>query len=880
MKFLYLSVIVLCLVLAGCERTQETATTPAGNEQSGRQPEDALTHELARARKSRVANVQYELFFDLTSSDEAFTGQSVVRFDLSSADAPLTLDFSGAEIARMLANGSEIKTDYNGYFIHLPAKVLKTGSNEVLVEYSHRYDKDGTGLHRFTDTEDGRTYLYTYLWPYYANRLFPSFDQPNLKATFDLKVNAPKDWTVVSTATGQVSSSEDTVQTWTFETTPKMSTYIFSLHAGPFRIWEEMAGEVPIRLFARQSLAEFVAAEEWLELTRGGLDFFARYFDIPYPFGKYDQLIVPDFNIGAMENIAAVTFNERYVQRKPSDRFERESRAGVILHEMAHMWFGNLVTKDWWNGLWLNESFATLMANIALVQTTEFTDSWHRFFTSNKQSAYRKDSRVTTHPIEGPVNSTADFFSVFDAITYQKGSSVLKQLAYLVGEDNHRIGVSNYLKEHAYGNTTLKDFIDAQSKSSGRDLNPWSQQWLYQSGFNELQAHFTCTDGRITELSIHQSAPQNHPQLRLHRIQLALYEFDQQKLRLGQVLDVEIEGESTIVTEAVSQPCPALVFPNYDDWGFARVVLDDAAITAITGRIRQLDDPLARSMFIRSLFDMSQAGDMPIQDYVNLALDESEIEPNIRVLAQLTRSIANSVTLMNRLRPESEQALSEMIATLEGKVWQHATTETDPDRARLWFDLLGTVTASSEGQNRLRSLLDETATLPGVQLSPDLRWRIIITLSGLGAQDSPTLIAAERERDASDQGQKLAIAAEAARPDSENKSRWLAELVNPDSDLGLARQRFAIGALFPSNQTGLQHQHLATILESLPGLSDRDPYFMSSYVSGLLTPVCTTESVAAMAAALETGDLSSTAELFLREAHQADSECLALRKAL
>ena len=486
----------LALFLIGCGPSPDQGShTPVASIQSAktktvRQAEDALTFDQARARKARIGEIHYKLFFDLASNKEMFSGRANVRFDLSVVDAPLTIDLSGAEVDRFVVNGIDISPDYNGFFITIPAMALIIGSNELQVEYRHRYDKDGTGLHRFTDPEDGLTYLYTYLWPYYANRLFPAFDQPNLKATFDLQVRVPESWVVVSTATGAVSENSDGVSTWTFATTPRMSTYVFSLHAGPYRIWEDRAGEIPIRLFARQSLADYVAVDEWFEITRGGLEFYDRYFDISYPFGKYDQLIVPDFNIGAMENIAAVTFSEQYVQRKPSDRFEREDRASVILHEMAHMWFGNLVTKEWWSELWLNESFATLMANIALVDSTEFSDSWHRFFTINKQNAYRKDSRVTTHPIQVPVNSTADFFSVFDAITYQKGSSVLKQLAHFVGYENHRVGVSNYLKEYAWGNTTLQDFIDAQSVSSGRNLDRWSQQWLYQAGFNELTAQF------------------------------------------------------------------------------------------------------------------------------------------------------------------------------------------------------------------------------------------------------------------------------------------------------------------------------------------------------------------------------------------------------
>ncbi len=881
MKYLHWSAYCLIIFLTACgsaeDDVQTTVVVDSPDTAIARTVEDALTFETAKARKARIGAIHYSLYFDLASNQQLFSGRVLVNFELRTADAPLTIDLSGAELDRITVNGAEVDAQYNGFFITIPNDSLIVGNNELEVIYQHPYSKDGTGLHRFTDPEDGLTYLYTYLWPYYANRLFPAFDQPNLKATFDLQVKAPEDWVVVSTAAVENTNTNDSVSTWEFATTAKMSTYVFSLHAGPYKVWEDMAGDVPIRLFARQSLAEYVTVEDWFEVTKGGLDFYARYFDIVYPFGKYDQLIVPDFAIGAMENIAAVTFKEGYVQRQPSNRFEREVRASVILHEMAHIWFGNLVTKDWWNGLWLNESFATLMANIALVESTEFGDAWHRFFTENKQAAYAKDSRVTTHPIEVPINSTADFFSVFDAITYQKGSSVLKQLAHFVGYENHRVGVANYLKEHSYGNTVLQDFIDAQSASSGRNLDQWSQQWLYQAGFNELETQFECTDDRITKLNILQSAPAEHPQLRQHRVMVALYNLEADQLKAGTIYDVEIDGDITEVKNAAGAPCPAFVFPNHDDWGFARVVLDEAALNVIKGRVQDLEDPLARSMLIRSLYDMSLSGRMSIRDYVLLANKELQTESNLRVLAQLTRSIARSVNLLYRLRPESDHALAEVLSTLENNIWNHATSETDRDRASLWFDLLLESSASPVAQDRLLSLLDETITLPGINLSEDLRWRVVVALSTIGASDSQQLIGAESERDPSDLGRKYAISASAAQPHSATKQHWLQELVNPESEFGLAKQRAAISTLFPSNQTSLQAEQLQQILDSLPSLSNQDPYFISSYVSSLLRPVCTTDSVAAMASALKKGGMNSTTELFLREAHQADTECMKLR---
>jgi len=361
---------------------------------------DALDRQKADSRKARISGVEYDLYVDVHSSTERFSGEVTIRFELTDSSSDLNIDFGGGSVQRVLVNGNPIRVDYNGFFLTLPSGTLQSGANSVVVEFEHSYDEDGTGLHRFDDPEDGLTYLYSYLWPYYANRLFPAFDQPNLKAEISLTVRAPVEWTVVSTGTGTAEPADDDSTLWRFSTTPKMSTYVFSLHAGPYMVWEDDADGVPIRLMARQSLAKFVAVDEWFDVTKRGLEYYGRYFDIPYPFGKYDQLIVPNFAIGAMENIAAVTFAERFVQRQVSDRTERENRASVILHEMAHMWFGNLVTHDWWNGLWLNESFATQMSAMASLETTEFTDTWHGFFTNAKRRAYERDSRVTTHPIE------------------------------------------------------------------------------------------------------------------------------------------------------------------------------------------------------------------------------------------------------------------------------------------------------------------------------------------------------------------------------------------------------------------------------------------------------------------------------------------------
>jgi aminopeptidase N len=885
LKRLHLHSVLLALLaailIAACQPDHGVPGTHGTESVSTRPVTDALDRQTARMRKARLADLQYELFVDIQSSTDEFLGEATIRFDLADASSDLSIDFSGGTVQEVRVNDELVVASYNDYFIIVPAGALQVGSNAIDIVYRHPYDEDGTGLHRFVDPEDGLTYLYTYLWPYYANRLFPSFDQPNLKANFSLSVLAPETWTVVSAGAGTSEQADNDARLWRFATTPKMSTYVFSLHAGPYTIWEDRSGDVPLRLMARQSLADFVAVDEWFDVTKDGLDYYGRYFDIPYAFKKYDQLIVPDFNIGAMENIAAVTFSENYVQRQRSDRAERESRASTILHEMAHMWFGNLVTHDWWNGLWLNESFATQMAALAEVEVTDFKDTWHGFFTNDKKAAYSLDSRVTTHPIEMPIDTTDEFFTVFDAITYEKGSSVLTQLGHLVGEENYRRGVSAYLQEHAYDTTELSDFVGHQEKSSGMDLGNWSDEWLYKENFNTLGVETECDGEALMSLVVTQSAPAQHPYLRTHRIEVALYNRDDDGgLVAGDILPAQIEGARTAVRIPEGQPCPVLVNPNHDDWAYAQIALDDDAVAVLDQQLSSVPDPLARSIFLAALYDRAMAGGMPIANYVDQALALADDEQNIRVVQQISTSLVEAIDVMQRLRPETDEALARLIPEVEEQSLRRAHFAEAQDRKRMWLNTYLGVASSPASLGTTRALLDGKAEIAGIDISADIRWALLTILSRNGVAGVNGLLEAESARDPSDAGTKSLLTARAAEPDAAVKTHWLDELQNPRSVTGLARQRAVMAGLFPSNQTALQLELLGSVLDVLPDMSSTaDPYFLSSYVSELLTPVCRAESSALMQAALdEQADrLNSTALRFLREAHQADGECLLLR---
>jgi aminopeptidase N len=876
--FRFLGLLALLAALSSCSRDAPDADARSSPERQ-RAAVDALDRETANSRADRVSNIHYDLYVDIASAETEFTGRVVIAFDLADASADLTIDFTGGSVEALAVNSAPTGFDYNGYFITVPGGSLAAGTNEMIIDYRRAFVRDGSGLHRFVDPEDDLTYLYSYLWPYYANRLLPSFDQPNLKAEFSLQVLAPENWTVVSMSPGESQPASDGKALWAFATTPPISTYVFSLHAGPYATWEHMAGDVPLRLMARQSLAEFVAVEEWLEITRRGMTFFENYFESPYPFAKYDQLLVPEFNIGGMENAAAVTYGEHLVQRQPSDRGERERRAGTVLHELAHMWFGDLVTHDWWNGMWLNESFATQMASLAKADVTEFDDAWHGYFTNSKSQAYYADSRVTTHPIEMPIRTTAEFHTVFDDITYEKGGSVLKQLGHLVGADNYRRGIASYMDEFAWGTTTLDDFIRHQEKVTGLDLGPWSEDWLLRSGFNTLAVASRCDGAELQSLVVTQSAPADYPFLRTHKVDIGLYmEVSGGALVAEHVIPATIEGASTEITIPPGTPCPLLVNPNHNDWAYAQILLSDSDLAVLAERLADIEDPFGRSIFIQALADRAMLGEMSIAEFTRQAMDVADGESNPRVLEQTLGLIRQSFDRMERLRPETREPLDRLLPAVEEMALRNAHFATTEDLKLLWFNLFLDVVSSYAGLGTTAALFDGRAQIDGIEMSPDRRWRLLLILSKTGAV-TPEQLEDQAELDSSDYGQRQLLAVQAAVPELQAKSRWLDELQDSQSVTSLAKRRAVMGALFPATQTELQAELLDQILEAIPELSGGDLYFLRHYMTRLLTPMCRLETAEKLQGALDAygAALDPTILRFLREAHQADAECAALR---
>jgi aminopeptidase N len=841
-----------------------------------------ITQADAAARSARVANVDYVLDFALTGK-ETFSGTSAISFDLSEASAPLTIDLDRATITALLVNGRAVTPQYNQFFITLAPRDLVMGRNTVSVSYRRLHSTNGEGLHRMVDPADGKVYTYSHFEPAAAHQMFALFDQPDLKASYQVNVTAPADWVVVSTRRESGVEADPAGKRWTFPATKKLSPYNFSMHAGPYKTWEDNSGKYPMRMFARQSVASQVSPADWFRYTRAGLAFFDAYFGVPYQFEKYDQLLVPDFLYGAMENAGAVTFGERgFLYKAEMTSAQRESLASIILHEMAHQWFGDLVTMKWWNGLWLNESFASFMGTLATAESTEFKNAWQGFYAGEKQGAYATDQSLATHPIEVPVPSTANAFDNIDSITYAKGSSVLMQLRHLLGEEVFRKGVHDYLVKYAYRNATLDDFIGSLGAAAGRDLGPWTKQWLYNAGVNTIAAKYSCAKGKISRFTLQQSAPgADLPTLREQRVQVATFTLAGDKLVMGKTVPVTYIGAATRVPALVGSACPDLVYPNYQDWGFAKVQLDQRSFATAQASLSKVDDPLLRSMLWVSLWDGVRDGRLPLNEFIATALANAGREKDYTLLGTILDMMSSSRRYLAQMQADAGYTQTVSLA-IEAQAWAGVLANKDDSNfQRRWFNQYLGAAASEGALDRLAAILDARLVVDNLAISQDLRWSIIGRLNRFAHPGSAELIGAELARDKSDSGQSAALAATVIRPDPQAKAEWLAKVEDLKTTLPFAKVRIVMRNLYPVEQATLSEAGAAERLARLPAMDKAaGPIYMRSY-SGLIPANCTPASVRRLAAAAaQYQDLSAGTRRALLGIHQEDKRCLMIRQAM
>ena len=880
MRTLYL--VTLASLLLGACGESSTPTDVGSVQKISREDAVGLTQEYAGFRAEQVANVRYQLSVELDPALESFSGENRLSFDKSDGSSDLTIDFSGGEVSAVSANGTGIETIYNDSFITVPAEALRKGSNEIVIQFSHRWSDDGSGLYRYDDPDDGKTYLYTDFEPYDANLAFPLIDQPDIKGRLTLSVTAPSDWTVVSaTRETKVEPVTETTRLWQFPETPPLPTYVMSLHAGPYAVWQDDDFRIPMRLFARQSMAKFVAADAdmWFKYTRAGFDYFEKYFGVTYPYGKYDQLLVPDFNAGAMENAAAVTFNERaFVQRDGWTSKEKKRLAEVILHEMAHMWFGDLVTMKWWNGLWLNETFAEFMNYNAASAELGINDAWEGFFLDRKFRAYYADQRSTTHPVDTPVPDTDSIAANFDMISYAKGASVLRQIEFRLGESAFQRGVSTYLKRHAEGNAQLQDFVGALAEASATDLTQWANEWLYTAGANTIEAKYACTNGHVTDFALLQTAPEDQAIMRTQKVQVGFFLNIDGTVVTDEIIPVTYSGAMTKVPDAIGKACPDLVYPNFRDYGYLLVKLDQRTSSKLGALIGRVDNPFQRAMFWQTLWDNVRYAQIPVTDFLDVVFAAAAEEDDLNTANQVYRSTANAIRYLRSMQAAGAAALQEYRPRAEAMTWANVE-RTRGDLQTLYLDRYLSFVSSEEGLERLVGLLTGDIKIPGRELDQDRRWMMLQVLSAEGHARVDELLAIERKRDPTDNGRRGALAVESARPDIDVKRAIIADVLNVESENSFALQRIAMRSMFPPGQEQL-HEALAEeiLAQILENETEANPAYYArarGFAAYLIPTSCTPASVERLEHAVAAHENSRTSiKHYIVERYEDDALCV------
>jgi aminopeptidase N len=767
-----------------------------------------LTREEAQERARLLTVDAYAIELDLGGAQDGGTYRSVttVTFEAREAGASF-IDLVAPAVHEVVLNGESLDpaTVFQDSRIALPA--LKAGANELRVVASCAYTNTGEGLHRFVDPVDKQAYLYTQFEVPDARRVFASFEQPDLKATFAFTVKAPAGWTVISNSP---TPEPDAAGVWTFEPTPRISTYITALIAGPYTAvhstWEGGGRSVPLGIYCRPSLAEHLDADAIFEVTRQGFDWFQEKFAYDYPFAKYDQLFVPEFNAGAMENAGAVTIRDQYVFRSKVTDSAYELRAETILHELAHMWFGDLVTMEWWNDLWLNESFATYtsIACQAHAPGSRWPHSWTTFANSMKTWAYRQDQLPSTHPIMAEINDLDDVIVNFDGITYAKGASVLKQLVAYVGMDAFFAGVQAYFKRHAWGNTRLADLLGALEETSGRDLKTWSKAWLETAGINILRPELTVdADGVITSFAVRQEAPdlpagaKGVAVLRPHRIAIGGYELQDGRLVRTTRIELDVDGELTEVPELIGVRRPDVVLLNDDDLSYAKVRLDEQSLATVRDHVGDFTESLPRALIWAAAWDMTRDGELATRDYVELVLHGIVKESDIGVVQSLHRQVKLALDLY------ADPAWRDTGLTrwTEATLAQLQTATPGSDHQLAWARAFADTARTPDQLDILQGLLDGSRVYEGLAVDTDLRWALLTRLAATGVAGDEA-IDAELVRDPTSAGEQHAAGARAARPTADAKAEVWASVVEGDK-LPNATQEAVIGGFVQNDQREL-----------------------------------------------------------------------------
>jgi aminopeptidase N len=788
-----------------------------------------LTREQAVERAALVTVDNYRIELDLTDGDGApgehtFRSTTTVTFE-ALAGADTVIDLAAATVRSATLNGHAL--DVSGY--DESTGIGLTGlaeHNVVVIDADCPYSNTGEGLHRFVDPVDDEVYLYSQFETADAKRMFACFDQPDLKATFDITVTAPAHSQVVSN--GPTVSVDDGVHT--FGTTPKMSTYLVALIAGPYARWDDTYrdehGDIGLGLFCRASLAQHMDADRLFTETKQGFGFYHKNFGTPYAFGKYDQLFVPEFNAGAMENAGAVTFLEDYVFRSKVTSASYERRAETVLHEMAHMWFGDLVTMRWWDDLWLNESFATFAAVLCQAEATEYTQAWTTFANVEKSWAYRQDQLPSTHPVAADIEDLAAVEVNFDGITYAKGASVLKQLVAYVGLQHFLAGLRDYFHAHAFGNATFDDLLAALEKASGRDLSDWGRQWLKTTGINTLRPDFDVdADGKFTRFAVAQDgAAPGAGETRVHRLAVGIYDDDGDgRLVRTHREELDVTGPSTEVPALVGVSRGKLILVNDDDLTYCSLRLDPQSLTTALERIADIAEPLPRTLVWSAAWEMTREAELKARDFVALVSSGIQAETEVGVAQRL---LLQAQTALGHYAEPGWAHERGWPAFADRLLELARGAQAGSDHQLAYLNALCASVLSERHTAVLAALLDADPAaqgLAGLVVDTDLRWRIVTALARSGVIDdgaATPVIDAEIQRDPTAAGNRHGAQAAAARPQPTAKQRAWQQVTEDDTLANITGRAICTGIVQPG-QGELLKPFTVRYFHAIPGVWQR-----------------------------------------------------------
>jgi aminopeptidase N len=809
--------------------------------------DEGVSRELARHRAANISDLRYGLSFYLAPGAARIKGREEIKLKLNGATDPVILDFRDLDeqgrvvegaISNVKVNGSAVNDlRQTGGHIVLPARYFKSGENTITMDFETGVAPANRPIIRYQDRDDGSEYIYTLFVPMDASLAFPCFDQPDLKARFTLNITAPDNWMIISNSPVSdevVRVNRSAFLRRHFEETPPISTYLFAFAAGPFKRIGNTWTNDGLRLIVRQSKLQR-AREEWPEverLTREGIKHMIEFFNQPFPFKKYDQVLIPGFAYGGMEHAGATFLREDSILfRTVPTKNDKLGRASLILHELAHQWFGDLVTMRWFDDLWLKEGFANFMASHAMAAMEQYRDRegaaiWKRFYQTHKPPAYAIDSTKGTTPIYQEVRNLKDAKSAYGAIVYQKAPSLLRALTFVIGEENFRNGVRLFLKEHAYANAEWSDLIGAFERVSKQKLQSWADAWVKRRGAPQVDVEWNCdAGGLIDSFEIRQRDVLNEGGLWPIKARLLLA-YDNAE---AQRITASFDGERAPIRDAVGKKCPAYVFANDGDFGYGIFMLDAKSRAAVTSRIGGIDDPFLRAMLWGALWDAVREAEMNPRDYISLVLKTLPAEADL----ELTQSLLDRATrAFERYLSKSEQ--SAIAPQIEALFFDRMMNSGEVDLRITYFRAFRSAATTPWARERLKDLISGKSSPPGVEIKPLDRWRMVAALLARQDAEAESLLDAERKRDASDDGRKQSYIAEAARHEAATKRRYFNDYLNnratPEDWV-----EGSLAAFNSLNQSSLTLPYLKPALESLPQVKrERKIFFTLAWLNAFI----------------------------------------------